>query len=244
MSRRHAERELGIFHKFMEISGLAINRSSVCKLDKPAPDIFCRTTSKEVIGFELVELLDRTFANHMSRQRDGGKLLACLHENLSSQKRARFDALYYDADLQFGFQDYATMESLKQRLPLAFDDLLAKPEHFQGEIPTFDDKKLAKALKFVIVNRGVVGPLFNVENYMRIGDPTLDTLTSKFKKTYQVDYSIELLAYIDRNLMFCDNVWKPGVEQLLQRSRGFGQFRKVWIVDVHKKVVHFEVMAT
>jgi hypothetical protein len=44
--------------------------------------------------------------------------------------------------------------------------------------------------------------------------------------------------------MFRDNVWKPGVEQLLQRSRGFGQFRKVWIVDVHKKVVHFEVMAT
>jgi hypothetical protein len=135
--------------------------------------------------------------------------------------------------------------ALKQRLPLAFDDLLAKPQNFQGEISTFNDKKLAKVLQFVRVNReGIVGPLFDVENYIRIGDPTLDTLTSKFQKNYQLDYPIELLAYIDRNLMFPDNVWKPRVEQLLQISSSFGQFRKVWIVDVHKKVVHFEVMAT
>lgn len=249
MSKQHAERELGIFHKLVEISGLDIDRSSVRKLDPPAPDIlwpdiFCRTNSNEEISFELGELIDENFANGMSRHFEGKKLLRCLYENLPSQKRKQFDTLYHNADLQFGFCDDATIKNLKQKLPLIFDDLLAQPGHFQGESSTFSDRKLAKVLRFVRVNRGIVGPLFDVENYMRIGDPTWNTLNSKFQKKYEFHCPIELLAYIDRNLMFPDNVWKPGVKHFFQEHTNYGQFGKVWIVDVYKKIIHFEVKAT
>lgn len=244
MSKQHADRGLKVFGSFVTICGLDIDLSSVRKLDHPAPDIFCQTTSNEPLAFELVELLDRNFANGMNRYFDGKNLLRCLYENLPSQKRKQFNMLYHNADLQFGFCDDATIKNLKQKLPLAFDDLVAQTGHFEGELSTFSDRKLAEVLRFVRVNRGIVGPLFDVENYMRIGNPTLDTLNAKFQKTYESHCPIELLAYIDRNLMFPDNVWKPGVEHFFQEHGNYGQFGKVWIVDVYKKIIHYEVKAT
>jgi hypothetical protein len=243
MSKQHTDRELGIFHKFAEISGLDIDRSSVRKLDPPAPDIFCRTNSNEEISFELGELIDENFASGMSRYFEGKNLLQCMYEKLSSQKKEQFDMLYHNADIQFGFCDDATIKKLKQKLPMAFDELLEQPEYFQDELSTFSDPELVKVLRFIRVSRGIVGPLFDVENYMRMGDPTLNALNSKFQKKYSSHCPIELLAYIDRNLMFPDNVWKPGVEQLIQGRASLGCFRKMWIVDVYKKIIHFEVTA-
>ena len=185
MSKQHADRELSIIRSFLNVCGLDIDLSSVQRRDPPAPDIFCQTTSNEPLAFELVELLDRNFADGMNRYFEGKNLLRCLYENLLSQKRKQFDMLYHNADLQFGFCDDATIRNLKKKLPLAFDALLAQPGHFQGELSTFSDRKLAKVLRFVRVNRGIVGPLFDVDNYMRIGDPTLDTLNAKFQKTYE-----------------------------------------------------------
>lgn len=243
MSEQHADQELSIFRRFVDICGLNINLSSIEKRDPPAPDIFCRTNSNGEISFELVELIDEHFASGTRRHFDGAKLLRCLYDNLPSQKRKQFDMLYHDADLQFGFCDDATIEKLKHKLPLV-DELLGQPEHCQGELSSFSDPNLAKVLRFVRVNRGIVGPLFDVETYMRIGDPTPRNLISKFEKTYKADCPIELLAYIDSNPMFPDDIWKPGVEQLIQGRTSLGQFTKVWVVDVYKKIIHFEVAVT
>lgn len=244
MSKQHADRELSIFRSFVDICGLDIDLSSIQKQAPPGPDIFCRTNSNEQISFELVELIDTDFAHSMSRHFDGKKLLRCLYENLPSQKRKQFDMLYHNPDLQFGFCGDASVKNLKRKLPLAFDELLAQAEHFQGELSTFSDRKVVNVLRFVRVNRGITGPLFDVENYMRIGDPTPNALNSKFQKEYESLCPIELLAYIDRNLMFPDNIWKPGVEQLIRGRTSLGQFRKVWIVDVYKKIIHFKVPGT
>ena len=244
MPRQHADRELGVFVSFVEISGLDIDLDSVRKLEPPpqVPDIFCRTTSNEALAFELVELLDNNFAHGMSRHFEDKELLGRLHENLPSEKRKRFYALYHDADLQFGLDPKATHNILKQTLPLAFDELLNQPEHFQDEITTFNDRKLREVLRFIRVNRGVQGPLFDIESYIRIGDPTVDRLRDKFEKKYESSCPIELLAYIDGNLKFPDNVWKPKVVQFLEGCSSYGQFRKIWIVDVYAKMVHFAVM--
>lgn len=219
---QHVDRELRIFRSFVDFCGLDINLRSIQKRTPPAPDISCRTTFNEEISFELVELIDEHFASDMSRHFDRKQLLRYLYNNLPSQKRKKFDMLYHDADLQLGFCDDATIENLKHKLPLAFDELLAQREHFQGELSTFSDRNLANVLRFVRVNRGILGPLFDVETYTRIGDPTRNTLNSKFQKKYESNFPIELLAYIDRNLMFPDDVWKPGVEQLIQGRTSLG----------------------
>ncbi len=244
MSKQHVDRELRVFLKFVEIASLDIDLGSVRKLESPSPDIFCRTASNEALAFELTELLDNNFAHGMGRHFEDKKLLEKLHENLPSDKREQFYALYHDADLQFRFNPKTTHNILKQRIPLAFDELLNQPEHFQGEITTFDNRKLCEVLRFIRVNRGVQGPLFDIESYIRMGDPVVDRLRDKFEKKYESSCPIELLAYIDGNLKFPDNVWKPGVVQFLERCSGYGQFRKVWIVDVCAKIVHFEVMAS
>jgi len=85
--------------------------------------------------------------------------------------------------------------------------------------------------------------LFDIESYIRIGDPTVDRLRDKFEKKYESSCPIELLAYIDGNPMFPDAVWKPGVVQFLKQCSGYGQFRKIWIVDVYAKIVHFAITA-
>jgi hypothetical protein len=242
--KQHVNRELGVFVKFVEISSLDIDLGSVRKLDPPSPDIFCRTTSSEALAFELTELFDNNCAHGMSRHFEGKKLLEKLYDNLPSDKRKQFYALYHDADLQFGFNPKTTHNILKQTIPLAFDELLNQPQHLQDEITIFNNQKLCTVLRFIRVNRGVQGPLFDVESYIRIGDPTVERLRGKFEKKYESSCPIELLAYIDGNLKFPDNVWKPDVVQFLERCSGYGQFRKIWIVDVYAKIVHFAVMAS
>jgi|TARA_B100000315_G_scaffold229764_1_gene239605 hypothetical protein len=51
------------------------------------------------------------------------------------------------------------------------------------------------------------------------------------------DFPVELLLYIDQNLMFPDDVWMGNFRDCLEKQQKPWPFRRVWVFDVREKQV-------
>lgn len=73
MTSEHAKgaREVAVFEKFLDVSGLAVERVSVEKRDPPEPDIYCIHATCGRLAVELVELCDPNIAQLVARARKG-----------------------------------------------------------------------------------------------------------------------------------------------------------------------------
>jgi hypothetical protein len=67
------EVETEVFSRFLELSGLPIDPSSVEKRLPPEPGILCRHETKGTVAFELVEMCDSNLARFIA-QASGGYL--------------------------------------------------------------------------------------------------------------------------------------------------------------------------
>lgn len=242
MSNKDAK-ELAAFRKFVQVARLPIDMNSIQKVPPPSPDISCKDTSGIELAFELVELLDQDFASGMNWLH-AEHLIRSAYEHLPTQERAGFDSLYGNADLYFTFAEGATMKTVARHARQILVALLRQAISFEGGIDTFADGAVSSIVRSITVSRGdFTGPCFSIANYIRVGDPTPRALNQKFTKSYQSRVPVELVAYIDRNLMFPDSVWRPLTENFFKRALTFGAFRKVWIVDLVNGKVEFEVYA-
>lgn len=233
-------REIEVFNRFVNISGLPIDINSIKKAAEPAPDIYCRDNLGNELAFELVELLDSNFATMIDWATDGKDSLYSLYENLSADKKAALDSKYAHADIYFDVCHGVTKNKLKQQMNLIFDELIQLPENAEGDIRNFSDKRVSKLINFIRIFRSSInGPLFSTNTGAWMGDPTPDALTEKFSKKYQCNYPIELVAYIEKNPMFHETVWRPKTIRFFESNKDFGPFRKVWIVDLNKEKVEF-----
>jgi len=71
-SEHHKGRlELEVFGRFLELSGLPIDPTSVEKRLPPEPDILCRHETEGIVAFELVEMCDRNLAKFTAQADEG-----------------------------------------------------------------------------------------------------------------------------------------------------------------------------
>ena len=158
---------------------------------------------------------------------------------MPSDLKDKFDKLYSNAMI---FPLFKNSSTLRQRINLfqkIFDCLLSLEPQFNGDacedVPEFKGK-----LDGVNVSRGSFkGPIFDQPFADSIVDPTIKALNSKFQKTYQKNNTLHLLAYIDLNPMFHDDMWLNDTKDYIRKSIGTSQFDRVWIFDFQQNAIKF-----
>jgi len=239
MADRHEEREIAIFRAFTKVCDISINPNSIEKKRPPEPDIQCEVMENGPLAFELVEIIDRDFAHIFGKQVDTKTQLSRCHSNLPDEKRIPFDKIYSNALIFLKFENRCTLRQREKLFPVIIDHLLTLNEKFEGD--TFKNTtECGEELRGIRISRGhFSGPLFDSAAGGSIGDPTVSTIYSKFKKTYNSDHSVHLLAYIDLNPMVPEDMWLPSVAEFVKTSINQCQFEKVWIFDYQKNQIKF-----
>lgn len=138
----------------------------------------------------------------------------------------------------FALNNNTSLRNRESALGAAYEHLLGLDPNFQGE--TYIDLDLNKTLKSIRISRGkFVGPIFDPESVGWVGDPTRDTLTKKFVKSYATEHPIELVAYIDIHPMLPDDIWLPQVSDFVETKAGKTKFRRIWIFDLHNDSIRY-----
>ena len=154
----------------------------------------------------------------------------------SAEKQKRFNELYDHALIHFNFAESANLNARKQKFPAAFDMLLECPS-FVSEFTIKNNTKLLPTLQTIRVRKSRLnGPIIDAGGFGWLGDPTEEALSKKFNKRYAGDYPLELLAYIDWDLLPPGGAWKAAADRAVERMDG-SQFRRVWVYDANSKEV-------
>lgn len=237
MSDTHGDRELAVFTLFLAARGIPPDTVQFEKRDKPEPDILLSLPANEQVAFELVELIDQGWARHLNTIPAMQDLLESTYASLPGPTRTAFRDLYGDADIGFTFNEQATRSQRRIALPTIFAAMLDLPPSLTG--PALEaDPRFSKTLEHIYIGRAPVlrstgkGPIFHTSGGMSVGDPTVVQVAAKFAlaSTYKTSAPIELLAYIDRNAQFPEDVWKERLSLFLQGQADI-PFRRVWVLD-------------
>lgn len=240
MTDRQEKREIIIFKAFAKCCGLPIRIGSIKKMSPPKPDIQCEVEGTGFLSFELVEIIDQNFANMVGKQIDTKKQLNEFYGNFPEDQRERFANLYHNALIFPRFRNTCTLRQRKQLFPRIFDHLKSLDPNFQGDTLEYDTD-LKDKLTGISISRGQLnGPIFDCVPGGWIGEPTKKIIKGKFGKTYQTDFPLHLLSYIDLNPMFPDETWLDDLKDFIQAFLKSSQFEKIWIFDVHKNNVKLQ----
>jgi len=239
MVDRHEKREITIFNAFATVSSLQIIINSIKKNAPPEPDIQCEVKGLGFLSFELVEIIDRNYANLHGKSYSTRKKLREYYSSLPQNTKDKFDKLYSNGMIFPHFENHSTLRQRIKLFPKIFDCLLSLDPQFDGDacqdVPEFKGK-----LKGINVSRGIFrGPIFDQPFAGSIGDPTIKRLNSKFQKKYQKNNTLHLLAHIDLNPMFPDDVWLNGTKDFVRKSLETSQFERVWSFDFQKSAIKF-----
>lgn len=244
MGTERADRELEVFREFAVAAGFATSGECGEKRKPPEPDILFRNAAGEYTAFELVELLDRDYGNRVGLLVGTKTALRTYYEALPANERKEFKRKYSNALLYFRFPDALTFKRRRAAFPKIFARLLALPDGFAGDAFE-DDANFEGVLDGVSVSRGrLTGPIFDPESVGWIGDPTVPAIQTKFSKRYETEHPIELLAYIEINPMFPDEVWISDLEEFLTAHSHPIPFRRIWVFHAGKNEVKFRYPST
>lgn len=240
MAQDHGKTEVQIFEVFAQVCPLPINLGSIEKQNAPKPDILCEIKGIGKVAFELTELIDENYARQSSLRCDTERALRDFYRELPQEKSTIFDNLYKDSLLMFFFDKNISLRNRKKIFGDIFDLLLALKPGFEGDIPLQGTVKVVVNKKNI--HRGMESfpaPTFHVPSSGSVGDPTRSTIGKKFRKVYESQVPIELLAYIDRNPMFPEKYWRPRLHEFVKETLRDQSFERVWVFDLNKKQIVF-----
>jgi hypothetical protein len=230
------EREREIFRLFATKTGLLPDGAFESR--KPdEPDILYTSLTGVNLAFELVEILDRDYSSSLGRHLDIKD--ACLEHlhSLPSETRAAFEQEFSNADIFLSFKPNISVRRCKNTLPRIFTALLQLPPGTTGSIFT-GECGFEAVLGDAFINRGHFnGPLFDTSSVTWVGDPTVETIASKMNKSYTPRGELNLLAYIDGNPMYPDDVWLPDLDDYLDSLDSSCQFKHIYVFQCSTKAI-------
>lgn len=231
------ERERLIFSLFAKSAGLTTAGSSIESRSPPQPDILLTESDGTCVAFELVEILDQGYSGSTQRQFDTKSVFYKHLDAMLEPTRSRFRGKYADADIHIEFDEKLTLRRREQSLQQVFNALLCLPDEISGEVPIEDDC-LQKIVKYLYINRGKFsGPLFDIQSAVWVGDPTVDSIRTKLDKTYDSPHPVGLLAYIETNPMYPDDVWLTELDNFLAELGRDCQFDSIYVFDCSSRAV-------
>jgi hypothetical protein len=196
----------------------------------------CEIHGEGAVGFELTELIDARFMSRLDLLAKTTNALRTHWQELRQDEYDRFKAKYSNALLHFQFGPDVGYTKRIASLTSVFAELLALPDGFVGHALRFD-KRFLPTLLGVIIRRGSsIGPAMNADSFGWLSDPTNDALSKKLGKTYGCTYPVELVAYVDWDLLPPEGAWKAEADRATGDLES-SQIRRVWIFDRRKKEV-------
>ena len=238
MDQRQVERT--VFREFAAASPLAIDNDTIENRDPPEPDIVCEIDNHGVVGFELTELIDRGF---MART----DLMAKTQEHLAQTWKTKlpvretqeFQRKYSDTLLHFVFGSNARRRQREGCILEILHALVCLPDGFEG-VTLQNDPNFLPVLEEVRIGRGqLTGPILDVDSGGWLGDPTESAINNKLSKTYECSYPIELVAYIDLNLLPPEAAWMSAADDAAGKLSE-SQFERIWVFDRSSQSVKYE----
>ncbi len=223
------ERERLVFERFATTAAL-LPGGTFDSRPTPEPDILYVPESGVPRAFELVEILDQDFSATIGQQLGTKEICQAHLDALPAAEADDFRAKYGDADIFIGFRGDLSIQRRKNALPSIFAALRGLPEGFTGDAFE-DDGPLDTLLDRITIHRGLWGPLFDVPGITRVGDPTVDALRGKMTKRYTPKGELSLLAYIDTNPMFPDEIWLTDLDAYLATLNCGCQFAHIYVFD-------------
>jgi hypothetical protein len=227
------KRERIVFEKFANSSRLFETGATIESRHPPEPDILFTQASGRQRSFELVEILDRDYSSSLGRQLDTKQICYEHLEAMEPSSRTEFKLRFADADIFLSFRNSLTPRRRKNALPTIFRELLSLPPGVTGTVFN-EGGSLEKILKYATIHRGCfIGPMFDAPSVVRVGNPTVEAIHSKMTKTYKTSHELSLLAYIETNPMFPDDVWLPDLDEYLADLDGSCQFANIYVYDCY-----------
>jgi hypothetical protein len=219
--------ELQTFARFLEAARLPVRLDSITSRRPPEPDIACELLDGSEVRFELVEIVDETFARRVSDQ------IHIQHElGLAAEARGLSSGTMCDALVFVVYRDSATSRQRLLGASSLTDWLGTLPDSAIGRIQPLDDA-LRRTIQFVSISRGrFTGPVFQVDASSFISNPLIGRVSAKFAKKYVADNAaIELLAHYDLQPAGPPEVWTEELRQFVPDRLSSSQFRRVWVFD-------------
>ena len=241
MSRVQGQKELKIFVAFAEVAKLPIIPNTIQKREPPEPDISCELEHEGTVAFELVEVIDSALAADVGEQiRVQESLRRASHES-----SARLES-FTDALIFVRFQRSAGVLTRESSITALFEFLRELPSGFAGDVIVPTAARLQRAVKALRVSRGDCppGPHFQVEAGRWLKDPIVECVRSKFKKKYETDSSIELLAYYDFHPSGLAEAHLSAVRQYVEANIVGSPFTRVWVYAAEERAVLYESART
>jgi len=237
---RHASRETEIFLRFARAAGLAIDEGSVEKRPPPEPDILCRTATGEPLAFELVELIDESYARRTSMQLKLKARFETAYAGLEPSRKYAIEQRAGNALIHVVFEEESAYRSREEAINSIFDKLVNLNSGFEGELRRVDGAELPAGVREIRVTRlESPGPYFDVDSVGSFGDPTMVAIRGKWAKEYVSPFPIELLAYYELQPELPEGFWRPQLVSLIEGSTGTSPFRRVWVYDCGAHAVRF-----
>jgi hypothetical protein len=231
------QRERAIFEAFAVAAGLLQAPDIFESRPTPEPDILLHSVQLGHQAFELVEIIDQGLQSSIGLQLNTKTICHEFLDSMSTAERTDFYAKYSNANIGFEFRAGFSLQRRQNFLPLFFAALNSLPDGFNGDADVCD-LKLEKALSFLTVYRGRLhGPMFDAGSAVWVGDPTVEAIRGKTKKKYLTPHNLNLLAYIESNAMFPDDVWLPDLDTYLSSLDKSCQFESIYIFNFQTKSV-------
>lgn len=228
------ERERVVSAHFGRAAGL-LPHGSFSSRPAPEPDILYIGEDGTRLAFELVEIIDQDYRASVSQSfsiKDACNALLDGMEDAATFRRA-----FADADIAFEFARGMSDQRRRNALPSIFRHLMELPAGFEGDALS-ESNPLSCPIHHLYVSRGrFVGPLFGDTSAIWVGDPTVDAIDGKMSKTYEAQGQLNLLAYIDMNPMFPEEVWLGRLDTYLATLDSTCQFEAIFVYNCNTSSV-------
>jgi hypothetical protein len=224
---------------FAEVCPLNVIPASIAKRDPPAPDLLCVVAdNEEQVGFELVEIIDEGWASLTSGQFRETRSLRGAYLASSGDYRHALDERIANALVYVSFLADVQARRRRSAVPEILRHLSTIRPDFCGEWKPPVGTPLHGTVRAIRISRGAFpGPEFDVEAVRAIGDPTLDRVRAKWRKSYASPHPIELLAYYELQPQAPEALWLPALESFVRDNSDASPFRRVWVFDVGSRSI-------
>jgi len=230
-------RELEVFAAFAACSDLKILAESIRHMKEPHPDISCMSERFGAMAFELVQLINESFARQVVGAMKTQRGLYAYYDGLSGPRKMQFQAQYGNAMISVKFAASLSLGKRDRLAPQLIDALLSLDLRFTGTIRN-RGSALAKGIERISVDRlRANGPLFNVVVGGSQDDPVLPRIRAKFRNKYVAQCPIDLLGYVDWGSILPESAWIPDLDIYLDATFPRGNFRRVWVYSFQSDVI-------
>lgn len=233
------EDEIRVFIEFARAAAAGIDINSIEKKGHPHPDILCSDNKVGPRAFEVTELIDPVFARDLALCSGTKIMLENYCKYLELTERAAFNRKFAHALLYFQFSRAASLPRRQKLIPTALRKLLKLADDVEGVVLQ-DDPGFKGFLRGVSIARGRwPKPILDCESGGSKGNPISATLASKLSKTYSASVPVELLAYIDGNLLIPDEILLDCLVDYLSSVKKPLPFSRIWVFDACEEKVKY-----